>query len=289
VSSGSFVNGNAVGKVYLKQPGVVTSRFTNPENMQRAGPTTIMATTGTGAVLSLTRQLSETYAKNIGSSRWGCENIWTLDLLTMLYLVEYANWDSQSLTYGIGQGIVNKSLDFGFNGEVNGYNSADTNITINGTGKGAGADGLTPVVYRGIENLWGNVWQHIIGLDALDSSYRILKRNGTGTPACPLAEGSYESTVAAPYTYDASLRPDSYSKDLLYEDLSKYLLVPNLGGGSSATYLCDYMWWHKSGQTNTWLAGGGWYLGAYRGFGCRYANGIASSSSRNVGARPEFL
>ena len=289
VSSGSFGDGNAVGKVYLKQPGVATSLFSNPENMQRSGPTTIMATTGTGAVLPLTRQLSETYANNIGSTRWGCENIWTLDLITLLYAVEYANWNSQSLTYGIGQGIVNKASGAGFAGEINGYNSADTNIATNGTGKGTGTDGLTPIVYRGIENPWGNVWQFIIGLDALDAAYRILKRDGKGTPACPLTSGNYESTVAAPVVYNASTMPDGYITGLLYENLSKYLLVPNAGAGSSATYLCDYTWWHRSGQTNIWLAGGRWYAGAFCGVGCRAADCVASYSYRTASTRPEFL
>jgi hypothetical protein len=289
VALGSFVGGDAVGKVYLKQPGVATSLFSNPENMQRSGPATIMATTGTGAVLPLTRQLSETYANNIGSTRWGCENIWTLDLITMLYLVEYANWNSQSTSVGIGQGIVNKASGGGFNGEINGYNNADTNIGTNGTGRGTGTDGLTPVVYRGIEDPWGNVWRFVIGLDALDAAYRILKRNGTGVPASPLTSGNYESTVAAPLAYNASTNPDSYTKDLLYEDLTKYLTISNLGGGSSATYLGDYMWWHRSGQVNIWLAGGGWYGGAYYGVGCRSAYNVASSSDRYVGTRVEFI
>lgn len=289
VASGSFVVGNAVGKVYLKQPGVATSLFTNPENMQRSGPTTIMATTGTGAILSLTRQLSETYGNNIGSSRWGCENIWTLDLITMLYLVEYANWNSQSLTYGIGQGIVNKASGTGFNGEINGYNGTDSNIAANGTGKGTGTDGLTPVVYRGIENPWGNVWQFVIGIDALDAAYRVLKRNGIGTPACPLTAGNYESTVAAPIVYNASTMPDGYAKDLLYEDLTKYLCIANLAGGSSSTYLCDYIWWHRSGQVNIWLAGGLWNYGAAYGVSVRSAYNGSSISDRYFGARPEFV
>ena len=183
VSAGSLGASDAVGKVYLKQPGVATDLFTNPENMRRTGPTTIMATTGTGAALSFTRQLAETYGNNIGSTRWGCENIWSLDLVTMLYLIEYANWNSQSSAVGIGLGIVNKATGVGFAGENNGALSADTNIAANGTGTGTGTDGLTPTVYRGIENLWGNLYQFIIGLDAVDAAYRILKRDGTGVAA----------------------------------------------------------------------------------------------------------
>jgi hypothetical protein len=287
VSSGSFGGGDAVGKVYLKQPGVATALFTNPENLLRSG-VNIMDTTGTGAALAFTRQNAETYANNIGS-RWGCENIWTLDAITLLYLVEYANWNSQSLTYGIGQGIVNKASGTGFAGENNGIHSADTNIGVNGTGKGTGTDGLTPIIYRGIENLWGDCYQFVIGLDALDSAYRILKRGGTGIPACPLTAGNYESSVAAPVVYNDPANPDGYVRNILFEDLTKYLFITNLVGGSSSTYMCDYMSWHRAGQTNILLSGGFWAYGAGCGVGCRNLAVVSSDSIRYCAARPEFV
>lgn len=288
VISGTFAGGNAVGKVYLKQPGVATALFTNGEAVLRTAAD-IMTTSNTGAVLPFTRQLSETYSNNIGS-RWGSVNVWAWDLITrILYPIEYANWNSQSTTVGIGQGIVNKASGAGFAGEVNGSQSADSNIATNGTGKGTGTDGLTPIVYRGIENPWGNVWQFVIGLDALDAAYQVLKRDGTGTPACPLTAGNYESSVAAPPIYHVTNNPDAYVKNLLYEDLAKYLLLPDLRGASNATYLCDYIYWHRSGQVNVLLAGGFWYDGATAGVGVRYLSNVASFSFRSVGARCEFV
>lgn len=288
VSAGSFVGGDAVGKVYLKQPGVATALFTNPEDINRGGGK-IMATTGTGAALSFTRQLAETYGNNIGSTRWGCENIWTLDAITMLYLIEYGNWNSQSLSVGIGQGIVNKAAGTGFAGENNGKDSIDSNIAINGTGKGTGTDGLTPIAYRGIKNMWGNVWQFVIGYSAVDAAHRVLNRNGTGVPACPMTGGNYESSVAAPITYNDPAMPDGYVKDILYEDLTKYLFIANLAAGSSSTYLCDYIYWHRSGQVNILLAGGAWNFGAFCGVGYRYAGSVASAYYRHYSSRLEFI
>lgn len=288
VASGTWATGDAAGFLYLKYPGADWSNWTNPENIQVDGATRA-ATTGVGEALGLTRQNAETYCNNIGSTRWGCENIWTLDALTMLYLIEYANWNSQSTSVGIGRGVVDKVLGTGFAGENNGANSADTNIGTNGTGTGTGTNGLTPIVYRGIENLWGNVYQFIIGIDIPDAAYRVLKRDGTGTPACPLTAGNYESSVAAPVQYADPANPDSYIKNILYEDLSKYLILPNLGGGSDSTYLCDRIYWHRAGQTNIWLAGGLWSDAAVAGVGCRNALGVASFSARSRSARPEFL
>ncbi len=254
------------------------------------GGADMMTCQSAGSALSLTRQLAETYANNIGSTRWGCADIWGWDLIAnILYPIEYCSWASQSTVTGIGQGVVNKPWTRRYGGENNGALSADTNIGTNGTGTGTGTNGLTPVVYRGLEHPWGNNWQLVIGMDALDAAYRVLKRDGTGTPACPLTAGNYESTVAAPYTYDVALRPDGYIAGLLYEDLTKYLLIPNLGAGSSNTYLGDYMWWHRSEQVNIWLVGGRWNVGALCGVGCRYASYVASFSDRAVGTRPEFI
>jgi len=279
---------DAAGFIYVKYPGADWANWTNPENIQ-VGGATVAATTGTGEALGLTIANSETYCNNIGSSRWGCENIWTLDAISMLYVVEYANWNSQSTSVGIGRGIVDKASGTGFAGENNGSFSSDTNIATNGTGTGTGStDGKVPIVYRGIENLWGNVYQFIIGIDVLDAAYRVLKRDGTGAVACPLASGQYESSVAAPVQYADPGNLDSYAKDILYEDLSKYLILPNLGGGSDSTYLCDRTYWHRAGQTNIFLVGGSWTYGAYCGVGCRLAHYGASSSARYCGCRLEF-
>jgi hypothetical protein len=207
----------------------------------------------------------------------------------MLYLIEYANWNSQSTSVGIGRGVVDKESGTGFAGENNGALGADANIGTNGTGTGTGTNGLTPIVYRGIENLWGNVYQFIIGIDVLDDAYRVLKRDGTGTPACPLTAGNYESSVAAPVQEAVPGNLDSYAKDILYEDLSKYLILPNLGGGSDSTYLCDRIYWHRAGQTNIWRAGGDWSVVAVAGVGSRDAGNIASVSYRTCSARPEFI
>ncbi len=318
VTSGSWATSDAAGYVLLEGGSGNGSAFTVGQNFRdpdsnvigvsrsigdtlgeftvggafdgSTGGADMMTCQSVGSALSLTRQLAETYANNIGSSRWGYADIWGWDLITrILYPIEYCNWNSQSTSVGIGQGIVNKNVGRRFNGELNGALSADANIATNGTGTGTGIDGLTPSVYRGIENPWGNCWQFIIGLDATDSAYRILKRDGTGTPACPLASGSYESTVAAPYTYDVTLRPDGYAKTTLFEDLTKYLMIPNLGDGSSSTYLCDYAWWHRAGQTNILLAGGAWRYGATAGVGCRILGYVSSISDRDCAARCEFV
>lgn len=116
-----------------------------------------------------------------------------------------------------------------------------------------------------------------------------MKRDGTGTPKCPMDAGHYESSVAAPVQYAEPGNLDSYAKGILYEDLSKYLILPNLGGGSDSTYICDLVYWHRAGQTNILFAGGAWSHATNAGVGYRVANAVASSSPRTCCCRVEFL
>jgi len=281
VLSESWVGGDAAGYIWVKFPGVEWSAWTNPENIQ-VSEATVAATTEAGSALSLTRQGAEDYAGSYGS-RWHICNIWTWDLLFWLYVIEFCNFNSQSTSVGLGAGITSKASGTGFAGEENGADSADTNIGTNGTGTGTGSDGYTPIVWRGIENPWGNIYQFVIGWDAVDAEYRVLKRNGTGTSACPIGAGDYESSAAVPIV------DDGYASGILFEDLTKFLIIASAVAGSSSTYVADYWYAHNAGQSNILLAGGGWSGGANAGFGGRYANYVASFSSRSIGARPEFL
>ena len=268
--------------------GEVKASFTNPENLKISGAT-VAVSSDIGTILPLTRQLSETYGNNVGSLRWGIEDIWGIDATTMMYLIEYCDWRSQSTIYGIGSGVVSKPYTRRFGGENTGSGSADSNIAANGTGCAIGTDGQVHVVYRGMEDPWGDLYRFAIGIDILDANYRLLKPTGTGTPACPMASGSYVETINAPYTYDAALRPDGYWKYPIYEEATRFLFLPAMTEGSNATYTCDWASLHRPGQTNILLVGGAWNRGASCGVGYRYASGVASDSYRNCSCRLEFL
>jgi hypothetical protein len=222
---------------------------------------------------------AETYANNIGSG-YGCMNIWTMSAIRLLFYTEMGSLDSQSI---LGRGIVDKASGTGFAGELTGTDSADTNIGTNGTGTGTGTDGETPIVYRGIENLWGNVWKFCIGYNAVDAEYRITKRDGTGVLAGNLAAGEYEASTVAPIT------TDGYQSDVETENLLKYLMIGSETAGSSSTYLCDYFYAHDAGEQNVMLFGGDWDSGSTAGVGYLFSNDGSSHSHRNIGARFEFI
>jgi hypothetical protein len=283
VTSGTWVGNDAAGKVWLKQQSAVNYQAENLTG-SIAG-VACAAATGVQSNLTLTQANARTYSTTNINSRWGFMNVWTHAALKLLYLIEHAHFDSQSLTNGIGQGVVNKASGTGFAGEETGSDSSDTNVATNGTGHGTGTDGLTHIVWRGIEDLWGNVWQFVDGFEAKDSpdNYRIIKRDGGGAFANPMAGGDYETSVAVPIT------ADGYISNLVHEDLLKFLMLPSAVVGSSSTYLCDYIYAHNAGETNILLAGGSWYYGDKAGVGVLTANNEASDSYRYIGARLEFI
>ena len=271
--------------LWIRKPGDATCGWVNDETITN---NTLANTLAGGAGLGVDgapagRVVIEahcrTLAGNIGAG-WGLFNIWSLSAVQLLFYTEYAGADSQTL---VGKGIVDKASGTGFNGEVSGFNSSDTNIGVNGTGSGTGVNGVTPIVYRGIENLWGNIWQFIDGYEALDAAYRIIKRTGTGVFANPMAGGDYETSLAVPIVTDGDI------SNIVYEGLLKYIFIAAAVAGSSATYLYDYWYGHDATEVNILLAGGYWLNGVSAGVGCRNSLNVAAYADRIVGARLEFI
>lgn len=240
-------------------------------------PNKLMSMTGAVQAVSTTIGNFRTYAENRGSARWGITSIWALSAIQSLFYIEYAGADSQSL---IGRGNVDTG------GKVNtGADSTDTNIGTNGTGTGTGVDGATPIAYRGIENLWGNVYGFVDGYNCLadNSAYRLINRDGTGTFADALAATCEDSTAAPTQT-------DGYVKNIVYEDLLKYLMLSDgTAGGTAATYLYDQFYAHDVGELNILLSGGSWAYGDKAGVACLHSNDVATVVFTSVGARLEFV
>lgn len=270
---------DAAGTIWVRKPGDDACGFADDENIINNSDANSIVGQVNGAVSELHLDIEEarTYSQNIGSG-WNITNFWEVALIRLLYYIEYADADSQTT---IGEGIVDMDSGTGFAGELTGTDNIDTNVAANGTGTGDGTTGLTPIAYRGIENLWGNVWKFIDGYDAIDAQYDLLKRDGTSTFASPLV--LHDSSTTAPIT------TDDYQINLLYETNLEFAFIPSAVGGSSSTYLCDYSYAHDSGETNTLLFSGYWSYGAAAGVGCLSSYDDASASYRLVGTRLSFL
>ncbi len=202
---------------------------------------------------------------------WGIHDFLTICAWQLLYMVEYANWNSQNM---IGKGIVDK---------VTGTNNraSKTGATIflgNTSGREGGTDGLTSVSYRGIENPWGNIYKWVDGINL----------NNAGDYGVYVADhdfesdkftGNYEKIATFPSTASAwrNITDISYARG--------YSFFPATASGTTyTTYLCDGLY---SSTTSTRVArfGGIWADGLPAGAFCWTVSNDSSYADRYLGSR----
>ncbi|AGB49446.1 hypothetical protein Metho_1216 [Methanomethylovorans hollandica DSM 15978] len=221
-----------------------------------------------------------TYANNIGTG-YGIMNIWTWSAIRLLVLTELGTLNSQA---ALGRGIVDLALGTGYAGLLTGALSADTNVATNGSGMGTGTNGATPVVWRGIENIWGNTLSFVIGVTFFDTVHWVLKPDGTGVVAAPLTTGNYVESASVPPNTTSG-----YISRVFVDSALKYMMLGSAVAGSSSTYACDLYTVRETSATGTHgQCSGAW--GAGDGAGINYQrSAIYGHLSRQVGARIEFL
>ena len=291
VTSGAWGDNDAAGKLWIRKVGDDDPGWSDDDTITNStqGDETVCTQNGADSAIDFDIDDAEDFANNIGSG-WGVTNIWTRQLVLLLMMMDWGDLDSQST---VGRGIVDKASGTGFAGELTASNSINSNLDSDGTisssyGGYAGEanDGTYPIAWRYIENFWGNVWEFVIGINALDAEYRVLPKAGLAAATCDgtLGAGDYTASTCTPLTDD-----DGYIDDIEWETLLEYLFIPSSSGGGAATYIPDYFYSHDSGETNVWLAGGFWLQGSWAGAGSSAEHQAASISSRFIGSRLEYL
>ena len=259
-------------------------------NAHDAGSSKLGSKSGTTPLTNQTMATFESRGNNIGTG-WGLMNFHTLCLLQMLFYIEYASFDSQSK---VGPGRTNTANT----GRLASGGAAAFERT-NGTS--VGTTDVQAVSWRGIENLWGNIWQWIPGYNTTDTSHRILKRDGTGTIADVMASGSYEE-ILDPIPLNGTTRVSGTDAGTYCEgyvsgfdrDSSNILgpmFIPGALLGASDQYLTDYFYSHQSGisQTGVLRAGGAWGDGAKVGVGWRNLFYRPAKTDASIGGRLEYI
>ena len=220
---------------------------------------------GSAPLASITRATARTNIHNLGSTYWQYDYAmyWTI---MMLYLVEYANWNSQAtIGYGCSAGSAK-------------FNMGATDAMTYHTGTSA-ANRTTygSVQYRYIEGLWDNVYDWCDGIYFSGANVYCIKN-----PA------SFSDTTGGTLV---GTRPTSSGYISAWTNPTaagfEYALYPSAVAGSETTYICDYCNYSSSGVV---LRVGGNY-GQSQDRGAFYLNGnsAASYSSASVGCRLQKL
>jgi hypothetical protein len=222
--------------------------------------------TGMSPKVNITRDAARTAIKAIGTGFYQQDfaMFWTI---RMLYLVEYANWNSQA---AIGYGCGN-------NRSVQNTGASDIMTYHTGTMQSARTTYGVGVQYRWIEDPWGNVREWCDGIYFSGSKVYCINN-----PA------NFSDTTGGT---EVGTRPttDGYISDWSIPTATgfEYALYPSAVSGGEQTYIADYCYYSSGGVT---LNVGGLYNQNQR-YGVFYLRGdsTASSSDGNLGARLMYL
>ena len=146
-----------------------------------------------------------------------------------------------------------------------------------GTGRAAGTNGKTSVIYRGIENLWGNIWEWVDNLNI---------RNNQGYTDIEGRIASYNDTdFGTTYSAMSAAFPaaNSYMVTPLIDSVSGLSCLPATVGGGSSSYYCDY--YYQNTRDCAARVGGDLYSGSLDGPWYWLLADAASDTDWNIGAR----
>lgn len=193
-------------------------------------------------------------------SIWHQQDFLTTCAIQLLYLIEYAHFDSQTK---IGQGITNDS-NFHQTGETAQYGNESYGTTSNAT---------TAMSYRGIENLYGNYFQWVDGININNHVAYIADHNFQ-------SDKFDEHYRQVGFTNSSS---NGYVKDIGWTEIDDLMFLAIDATGSSTSYLHDY--YSQFSGARVALFGGARDDGSYAG-AFYWALGTSSSgSSPYIGAR----
>lgn len=212
-------------------------------------------------VTNITRAQARSSIHNLGGTYWQYDfaMYWTI---MMLYLVEYANWNSQA-TIGYGCSPSGRKFNMG---------ATDNMVYHTGT-SAASRTTYGSVQYRHIEGLWDNVFDWCDGIRFSGSTVYCIANPASFSDTSGGTNVGTRATSSGWISGWTNPTADGF----------EYALYPNAVSGSETTYVCDYCNYNASGVV---LFVGGNY-GQYQSHGAFYLSGnyTASNAFANIGCR----
>lgn len=225
-----------------------------------------VSTTSSTPLVNVTRAAARAGYRARGT-KW-CQNYFAVySAVRWLYLIEFADWNSQAR---IGRGYVDGKAAI---------NTGGCDAMTYHTGRAAGTNGQTAVQYRWIENLWGNVFEWVDGVNFSD---RVLYE-------CHKPESFADDTQSG-YTAVGLTLPSTkgYTSALgVSATLPWAMPVPIDAAGSETTKIPDEV--TTAADWRTFVVNGGWSYGARAGLFYFDAGNDSASSLNSIGSRLCYL
>lgn len=222
------------------------------------------STSGVRPKANITRATARTAIHNLGSNVWQNDFalFWTI---RMLYLVEFANWNSQAM---IGYGCGNNS-------STENSGASDTMPYHTGTMKTSRTTYGVGTQYRYIEDLWGNVFDFIDGIfNSNNDVYCFVN------PADFADSASGGTKIASLTSYNGVITNWGVS---LGSNMDYAILPSNVSNVSHDSYICDEM--YKNGNGNILLSGGSYEQTIAYGAFYLYFHTTSSLQYYTIGSR----
>lgn len=233
-----------------------------------------------GLTQNLTRANTRKLAQKRGAG-WEQAYAATIAASQLLMLIEYASFDMQK---AIGNGVTNKTDD----GSTSMTEITGATVNLgNASGSVTNINGYNIVSYRGEENIWGNIWAWIDGMN--EENPTPFKEGQVGT-LYVADHGFVDDSKASPYK-NTGIHPcygGGYISAFGYSEEFDWLFIPVEHTGNSTLPVGDYVWNGNPGWRVA-ILGGIWNGSAHAGAFCWYLSSAASHRSRSIGGRLVYV
>lgn len=223
--------------------------------------------------LDQTRATMRNNAKGKGTG-WSLIDIAALSAIQMLMLVEYADNDMQKV---IGRGNCD-------NNDIASILRTGSCDNVPGlTGRPAGTDGKVDVIYRGIEGVWGNIWEWVDGVNVNNGTFYVCNDQSK------YADNT--STGYTPLSFKAPTISNSFITGVgLDIGANTHVMLPDaVSGGSETTYFCDRSFGNPSTGWRVVNFSGCMYSEGSAGLFCVGFNNDSSHHAMNFGSRLLYI
>jgi len=224
----------------------------------------------------LTRANGRVLSGNRGAG-WQLIDCLSLNATEILMLIEYASFNSKKV---IGNGVVGKEPG----SKVNyAEKTGQTSCLGNNSGNGGPNNGFSSVTYRGEENLWGNIWKIVEGLNF----------ECKGINNVWWSDGDYRDDYnKTPYrnTGFTLCKENGFTSAFGYSEECDFMFLPSEAKGTEEGPVGDYFKQkHDFDGYQISLIGGRWSQGTWPGLFFWYADCATENSSSNIGYRIIYI
>jgi len=220
---------------------------------------------GNNSIVSIDRPTARAGCRNRGNG-YQLMDYAALGTISLLYLVETADLNSQT---AIGPGFTDATNTAQIaTGGANGV------AWHSGRASGNAAAAKNAIKYRHLENLWGNLWQWIDGINFNNSLIYVNTNPAT-----------YADDVAGSYTQLSYTKAaaNGYIKALGFDPALPWAQICTDATGADGTFVSDHYW-----QNTAWRAllfGGSWSNAGNAGLFCFSSHDAASRVGTTLGCR----